>query len=70
MSKPSIIPISELPPLEKWKVIQFAELELFEDSDEGLEKIGLSPLDVRQFREWQKEMLNKEPCPQEMDWKG
>jgi len=50
-----------------WKLIQFAELDLFDDSDETLKTIGMAPQDVRQFREWQKQMLNKEPCPQEMD---
>jgi len=70
MIKPSIIPDAEELPLHKWKMIQFAELDLFDDPDEMLKNIGMAPPDIRLFRKWQKGMLNKEPCPQEMDWKG
>lgn len=38
----------------KWKLIQFAELDLFEDTNEELKMIGMNPLDIRLFRDWQK----------------
>lgn len=41
--------------LDKWKLIQFAELDIFNDSDVELRSIGMTPLDIRLFREWQKQ---------------
>lgn len=51
MGKPSMIPA---PQLDKWKIIQFAELDIFCDKDEELTSIGMTPSDIKQFREWQK----------------
>jgi len=47
-------------PIDKWKTIQFAKLDVFEDSDEELKKIGMTPLDIRQFRDWQKSTTFRE----------
>ena len=42
------------PSLDKWKIIQFGALDAFDDSDEQLKKIGMTSLDIRLFRDWQK----------------
>jgi hypothetical protein len=57
MSKSLLSSKSVVPPLDKWKLIQFAELDLFEDSDEVLKRIGMAPLDIRLFREWQENIM-------------
>ena len=57
MGKPSTILKADKPTLDKWKLIQFAELDLFQDSDEELKTIGMTSLDIRLFREWQKQTI-------------